>query len=79
MLEWLLDGRIPVTVFERMGVSNRLSVLPGPETGDVSTEVSGVVAADSMKFREMVMKSESLPELIDEFDDDTELSELMSG
>lgn len=61
-------------------MSKKLSALLGSETGDVSTEdVSGVVAAESMKFREMVAKSESLPELIEEFDEDTELSELMSG
>ena len=61
-------------------MSKKLSALLGSETGDVSAEDgSGVVAAESMKFREMVVKSESLPELIEEFDEDTELSELMSG
>ena len=80
MLELLLDGRIPITVFERWGASKKLSALLGSETGDASTEdVSGVVAAESIKFREMVVKSESLPELMDEFDDDIELSELISG
>lgn len=48
--------------------------------GDASTDdVSGVVAAESIKFREMVVKSESLPELIEELDDPTELRVLMSG
>ena len=61
-------------------MSKKLSASLGSETGDVSTEdESGVVAVESMKFREMVVKSESLPELIEEFDEDTELSELMSG
>jgi len=61
-------------------VSKKLSVLPPSETGDASTEnESGVVAAESMKFREIVLKSESLPELMEEFDDETEFRELMSG
>jgi hypothetical protein len=52
----------------------------GSEIGDPSTDdVSGVVAAESMKFREMVVKSESLPELMEELDDETELSVLISG
>lgn len=80
MLEWLLEGRTPATVFERCGVSKKLRLLFGSETGDASTDdVSGVVAAESMKVREMVVKSESLPELMEELDDDTELSVLMSG
>lgn len=48
--------------------------------GEVSTDdVSGVVMGELMKLREMVMKSESLPELMEELDDDSGLSELMSG
>ena len=50
------------------------------DTGDTSTDdVSGVVVAESMKLREMVVKSESLPELMEELDDETELSVLISG
>ena len=80
MLEWLLDGLTPATVFERRGESKKLRRLLGSEIGDASTDdVSGVVAVESMKFREMVMKSESLPELMEEFDDDTEWRVLMSG
>jgi hypothetical protein len=52
----------------------------GLEIGDTSTEdESGVVAAESIKFREMVVRSESLPELTEECDGDTEFSELMFG
>jgi hypothetical protein len=80
MLELLLDGRTPAEVFERRGASKKLRVLLGSDIGEASTDdMSGVVAAESMKFREMVVKSESLPELIEELDDETELSVLMSG
>lgn len=61
-------------------MSKKLGGLFGSETGDVSIDnVSGVVAAESMKVREMVVKSESLPELTEELDDETELSVLISG
>ena len=59
---------------------SKIGGLFGSETGDTSTDdVSGVVAAESMKLREMVVKSESLPELMEELDDETELSVLISG
>lgn len=58
----------------------KLEVLFGSETGDASRDnVSGVVAAESMKVREIVVKSESFPELTEELDDETELRVLISG
>jgi hypothetical protein len=61
-------------------VSKKLRVLVSSEIGDISADdVSGVVAGELMKFREMVVKSESLPELIDELEEESELSVLMSG
>lgn len=61
-------------------MSKKLEVLFGSETGDVSRgDVSGVVAAESMKLREIVVKSESFPELTEELDDETELRLLISG
>lgn len=61
-------------------MSKKLRVLVSSEIGDISADdVSGVVAGELMKVREMVVKSESLPELIDELEEETELSVLMSG
>jgi hypothetical protein len=61
-------------------VSKKLRVLVSSEIGDISADdVSGVVAGELMKVREMVVKSESLPELIEELEEETELSVLMSG
>ena len=61
-------------------MSKKLRVLVSSEIGDISADdVSGVVAGELMKVREMVVKSESLPELIEELDEETELSVLMSG
>jgi len=39
---------------------------------------SGVVAAESMKWREIVVKSESLPDMIDEFEEAIDESVLIS-
>lgn len=61
-------------------MSKKLRVLVSSEIGDISADdVSGVVAGELMKVREMVVKSESLPELIEELEEETELSVLMSG
>jgi hypothetical protein len=61
-------------------VSKKLSVCVNSETGDASADdISGVVAGEWMKVREMVVKSESLPELMEELEDERELSVLMSG
>jgi hypothetical protein len=61
-------------------VSKKLRVLVSSEIGDISADdVSGVVAGELMKVREMVVKSESLPELIEELEEETELSVLISG
>jgi hypothetical protein len=80
MLEWLLDGLAAATVFDGWAVSKKLEVLFGSETGDASRDgMSGVVAAESMKLREIVVKSESFPELTEELDDETELRVLISG
>jgi len=83
--ELLLEGRAPAKVFERCGMSKKLTVvLASVETGDVSTDDAGVVAAESsMKLREIVVKSESLPDMIEELDDVVEpevpLRSLMFG
>jgi len=61
-------------------VSKKLRVWVSSEIGDISADdVSGVVAGELMKVREMVVKSESWPELIEELEEETELSVLMSG
>lgn len=61
-------------------MSKKLRLLVSSEIGDTSADdVSGVVAGELMKVREMVVKSESLPELIEELEEETELSVLMSG
>ena len=61
-------------------MSKKLRVLVSSEIGDISADdVSGVVVGELMKVREMVVKSESLPELIEELEEETELSVLMSG
>ena len=61
-------------------MSKKLRVLVSSEIGDISADdVSGVVAGELMKVREMVVKSESLLELIEELEEETELSVLMSG
>ena len=61
-------------------MSKKLRVWVSSEIGDISADdVSGVVAGELMKVREMVVKSESWPELIEELEEETELSVLMSG
>ena len=61
-------------------MSKKLGLLLGSEIGDASTDdVSGVVAAESIKLREMVVKSESLPELMEELDEVMGLRVLISG
>ena len=61
-------------------MSKKLREWVSSEIGDASADdVSGVVAAELMKFREMVVKSESLPEVMEELEEETELSVLISG
>lgn len=61
-------------------MSKKLRVWVSSEIGDTSADdVSGVVAGELMKFREMVVKSESLPELMEELEEESELSVRMSG
>ena len=61
-------------------MSKKLRAWVSSETGDASADdVSSVVAGELMKFREMVVKSESLPELMEELEEETELRVRISG
>jgi len=78
-IELLLDGRTPAVVADRWGMSKKLMVLLGSlDMGDDSIDDAGVVVAVSMKLREMVVKSESLLDMMEELDDEEEEMALRS-
>ena len=73
-----VEGLLPAVVADRL-TSKKLSAVSLSAIGEDSIDdVSGVVPGDSRKPRDMWVKSDSLLDVIEEFDE-ADRSELMSG